>query len=99
MVGKTPKNSFIYIHRYRLTILSLSLTLQIKVVPLFFRESDCDLKEEELDLIMSMLDSFFSKGFKAAKWSVFLYLLIVIIIIIMYFSFLIDFVNYLYIFF
>ena len=49
---------------------------------------------------MSMLDSFFSKGFKAAKWSVFLYLLIVIIIIIiMYFSFLIDFVNYLYIYF
>lgn len=47
----------------------LSLSL-IKVVPLFFRESDCDLKEEELDLIMSMLDSFFSKGFKAAKWSV-----------------------------
>ena len=51
---------------------------------------------------MSMLDSFFSKGFKAAKWSVFLYLLIaiiIIIIIIMYFSFLIDFINYLYIYF
>lgn len=47
--------------------LSLALTLQIKFAPLFFRESDCDLKEEELDLIMSMLDSFFSKGFKAAK--------------------------------
>ena len=46
---------------------------------------------------MSMLDSFFSKGFKAAKWSVFLYLLIAIIIIVMYFSFLIDFINYLFI--